>query len=934
VRFTILGPLAAWREGVEVELGPPTRRALLALLLAHAGQPVTLTEIIDVLWGAEPPDTATNIVHRHVGMLRRLIDPGAAEGPSNAVLPRNSGGYRLPVDADTLDLVRFRQLTEEAERALDAGSPVKAAELFAEALSLWPAVPVLGIPGRVRTHPTFAAIAREGVVAVRAFAAAALTAGRPELAEASLRRAVADDPLDEASQASLILVLAAIGHQAEALDTYQQVRSRLAEELGVDPGAELRSAYDRVLQQSVPARGATEPRTWEADPWPEPVRPTQLPADLPSFTGRRFEVDQIRALLDRPQTAMPISVVCGMAGVGKTSLAVHVAHEIAHLFPDGQLHVNLRGFDQNGLTTTPAEVIRTLLEALGVAPQRIPASWDGQVALYRSLLAGRRVLVLLDNARDTEHARPLLPGAPGCMAIVTSRDQLRGLVAGGATPLTLGLLSPAEARESLVHRLGADRVDAEPRAVEEIIDRCGRLPLALAVVAARAALYPTFPLAAIAAELRRGHGSLDAFAGTDPATDARSVFSWTYRAITPAAARLFRLLAGHPGPDTSVAAAASLVGLPVRRTRDLLAELTGVHLVTELAPGRFACHDLLRAYAAELAAEQEDDDGGQDAQQRLLDHYVHTASAASTLLHPYQEHVPLLPAPRPDAVVEQLTDQQQAKEWLADERAVLQAVMDRATRTGFPAHGCQLGSALEACLGRLGRWQDLVAVQRAAVLCADQLADPFRQADAHRALGFGLCRLAAHQEAGEHLRLALNLFGGLDHHSGQGRTHRALAFQANMLDEHQQALAHYEQAAAHYRASDNRRGIAWVRNEVGWTYILLGDYEHAIEQCQQSVEVHQETGDEHGMAAALDSLGYAHHHLGRYEEAITCYRRALVIYQAAGDLYLEADTLDHVGDAQAALGAAAAAGYAWRAALVIFEELGHSQAKDVRDKLG
>ncbi|MGW4873894.1 BTAD domain-containing putative transcriptional regulator [Streptomyces chartreusis] len=465
---------------------------------------------------------------------------------------------------------------------------------------------------------------REHLFAVKEAADCALGAG-PGLSArvlVTLRQAVAQHPLDEALQARLVVLLAATGHQGAALEVYRTARTRLADELGLDPGPELRAAQKEVLRRTVPAgppaTSADGARFVVGERIAEPddagvgssqgitvtTRPAQLPADLGPFVGRSNELARLHALLlengQTPSTVL-VTAIGGMAGSGKTTLAVHWAHQVADRFPDGQLYVNLRGFHPTGPMVSPAEAIRSFFDAFAVAAHRIPVGLDAQVALYRTLLAGRRVLVALDNARDSEHARPLLPASAGCLVLVTSRNQLHGLVAGEAAhSVTLDLLSQADALEFLSRRLGTDRVARESRAAAEIVARCGRLPLALAVVSARAAVNPAFSLSCIAAELRASEGSLDAFAGEVPLADVRSVFSWSYDALTPDAARLFRLLSLHPGPDSSIAALASLAGREPSQVRPLMAELAGVHLVSETQPGRFGCHELLRAYGAEL----------------------------------------------------------------------------------------------------------------------------------------------------------------------------------------------------------------------------------------------------------------------------------------------------------------------------------------------
>ncbi|QKV97406.1 tetratricopeptide repeat protein [Streptomyces sp. NA02950] len=970
----MLGPVRAWRGADELELGPPKQRALLALLLVRAGQPVALGEIVDVLWAQDPPSSAVNVVQRHVGAVRRMLEPGLPAKAAGSRLVRSSGGYRLNTETDTLDLVEFRELSEQARRSAEMDAPDEAVELFVRALAPWQGPTATGIPPDIQTHPVFSAVDRELLTASKDAARAALDSTVPERLLTTLQRFAAHHPLDETLQARLILVLAATGRRAEALELYSTVGARLDEQLGVEPGPELRAARRRVLPRPapIPADATPKARTGGGarptgssaggsplgaepahgppspvpaappqprEPEPPAVRPAQLPPDLPAFSGRRTELAHTAALLPEDPDAGPpapvvISAIDGMAGIGKTTLAVHWAHRIAHRFPDGQLYANLRGFDPTGSVMPPDEALRAFLHALGVPPSRVPAGLDAQTALYRSLLAGRRVLILLDNVVDSQHVRPLLPGAPGCLVIVTSRNQLHGLIAAdGARPLTLGPLSTAESRETLVARLGADRVAAEPEAVATIIRLCGRLPLALAVVAARAATRPAFPLSSVAAELRESQGNLDAFAGGDPSTDPRTVFSWSYRALHPEAARLFRLLALHPGPEISTAAAASLAGLPIRRTRALLAGLTRAHLLFEHAPGRYSFHDLLHAYAVELAHDHDPDGIRRDAGHRMYDHYLHTARTAATLLAPRSvERIPLSRV-RSDAAPEQLNSQERAESWLATERPVLLAAVGHAARTGFPGHAWRLAVTLELFLDRRGHWQEQAAIQHTALESARALSDRLGEAHAHRTLGFARGRLGRYGEAERHLERALELFAAVGEFDGHARSHRSLAFLANCQGFHQRALAHYRPALAHYRSSGNLSGQASVLNETGWTHILLGEYEHALAQCHQAVELHRTIGDANGEGAALDSLGYACHHLGRYEHALSCYRQALAVYREISDRYLEADTLTHIGDSQYALGERESALDTWRQALAVLEKLNHPDARPLGEKL-
>lgn len=951
LHFAVLGPVRVWRDETELTLGPPKQRALLALLLTQANQPVPVHEIVDVLWGQDPPDSAVNVVQRHIGELRRLLEPDLPARGMSRWLVRGSGGYRLDVDADCLDLLRFRALRQRARQAADEGKPTEAAELLIEALQLWRGPAASGVAPEIRSHPNFAAVDGQHLVAVKEVAQRALESG-PSLgvrALVTLRQAAAHHPLDEVLQARLIQVLAATGHRAEALDVYRTVCARLVDDLGVDAGPELLAAQQQVLRQTLTATASTadsnattsggnavEPDAGSPTRRPDTVRPAQLPADLATFTGRSRELASLSKLVptgDERAPTSPIRVIGGMAGVGKTALAVHWAHQVADRFPGGQLFIDLRGFHPSGSIMNPSEAIRSFLDALGIPVDRIPAGLDAQSALYRSLLADRRMLIVLDNARDTEHVRPLLPGAAGCLTIVTSRNQLYGLVAGdGADSVTLDLLTDADSFQFLYQRLGKDRIVHEAEAATDIVEACGHLPLALAIVSARAEMNPRFTLASIASELLESRGSLDAFSGEAPVADARSAFFWSYRLLTPDAARVFRLVGLHPGADCSLAAVASLAGQEPHRIRSALTELVRTSLVFESLPGRFSCHELLRTYGAELAQAQDAVDEALAARQRMFDHYLYTAHAADRILAPKWERIDLHPVAA-DVTVSQLSDQAGAVDWLETNRLALLAVIEQDAKFGDGRYAWQLATVLERYLDRNGRWQEQLLVQSTATMTAQRLGDIRGQAHAHRALGFVNGRLERWGEADVHLARALELFRELDDPSSQGRVHRYSAFLANHRKRHDVALEHYRQASLLYRAADRTSGEASVLNELGWTYILMGRYDDALAQCRRAVALHREIGDRNGEAAALDSVGYAHYHLQEYSEALACYEHALRLYREIRDLYLEADTLEHIGDTHQAAGRHARAVFAWRQALGILDTIGHPHAADVRDKL-
>jgi tetratricopeptide (TPR) repeat protein len=664
--------------------------------------------------------------------------------------------------------------------------------------------------------------------------------------------------------------------------------------------------------------------------------PQQLPAAVTHFAGRTGELATLTGLLrGRADTGgtVVISAISGTAGVGKTTLAVYWAHQVTDRFPDGQLYINLRGFDPSGQLMDPAEAVRRFLDALQVPPERIPVDLDAQAALYRSQLAGKRMLVVLDNAHDTTQVRPLLPGAPTCLVLVTSRNQLTSLIAtDDAHPIILDLLTDGEARQLLAQRLGADRVAAEPEAVEEIITRCAHLPLALALVAARAAIRPHGGLRVLAEELRDQQRRWQTLTGDEPTTDVQAVFSWSYQALAPDAARLFRLLGLHPGPDLSARATASLAGLPLSAVRPLLAELTRASLLVEHSIGRYTFHDLLRAYATDLAHRIDTEQQRRTATHRMLDHYLHTAHTADRLLDPARDQVTLTP-PQPGVTPEHPADLQQALDWFTTEHPVLLAAVDHAATTGFNAHTGQLAWTLWTFLIRRGHWRDWAATSHAAVAAAQRLADVTAQARAHRNLAHAYTLLDRLDDALTELNHALDLATQTGDQTGQAHTHTNLTYLWERQGNYPQALDHARQALDLHQATGHQTGQANSLNAVGWCHAMLGNHRQALTHCQQALTLHQNLGDRAGQAAAWDSLGYAHHHLGNHTQAITSYHHALALYRDLGDRYEEATTLTNLGDTHHAAGNPQAARDAWQQALAILEDLDDPDADQVRTKL-
>jgi len=661
-----------------------------------------------------------------------------------------------------------------------------------------------------------------------------------------------------------------------------------------------------------------------------------LPANVPHFTGRAAELDALTEAMDNADRApgtVVISAIGGTAGVGKTALALYWGHQSAARFPDGQLYVNLRGFGPSGTPVTAAEAIRGFLDVLAVPAAQVPPDLAAQAGLYRTRLTGRRMLIVLDNARDEQQVRPLLPASSGCLVLVTSRSQLAGLAASnGARLLNLDALPEAEARQMLADRLGAGRAAAEPDAMTEITDLCARLPLALAVAAARADMRPGFPLSALAAELREAQSRLDVLDTGDPASSVRAVLSWSAAGLSSAAARMFRLLGLHPGPDISVPAAASLAAATPAEAHRLLHELTRDHLLNEHVPGRYTFHDLLRAYATEQAEATEDQETRRAAAERLLDYYLHTAYGAAMVLSPHREPVDLAVAVT-GVEPEPIADLRQAMSWFEAECGVLPAVIAQAAETGFDAYAWQLAWTMATFLDRRGYWHEWAAIQRIAVAAAARLDDTAGEAVATRLLGSACARAGDLDGARTSLEKCLGLYGKLGDRSGQARAHQILGWAAERQGQLDQALAHAEQALLLLEAAGNQVGQADALNTVGWYHAVLGDSRRAREFCQQALALRRSLGDRHGEAGTWDTLGYAEHQLGNLAGAVICYENALGLYRELGDRLGESTALTHLGDSLAAAGHPERARQAWQQALDILDDLHYPDADHVRAKL-
>jgi DNA-binding SARP family transcriptional activator/tetratricopeptide (TPR) repeat protein len=943
VHFELLGPLVARRAGADLTLGPAQQRVMLAVLLLHANRPVERDRLVDAVWGDAAPAYAVNLLQKRISSLRRILEPDRDSRSRTGLIAWTDVGYQLEIAPGTLDLHAFEVALHRAQRARAEQDLHTAAEALRVALGLWRGPPFMGL-----FSPLLDA-ERDRLLELRADAQedrlqTDLDLGRGAGLVPELRHHVAEYPLRERPHRLLMLALYRAGRQADALAAFQDARRHLREQLGVEPGWELVHLHQQILQADPVLDLAGPPETELIAPVsPVPAgeqtmsrpRPAQLPHGTADFVGRTDALDQLNALLTndgaRGRPAMVIAAISGTAGVGKTALAVHWSQQIRRQFPDGQLYVNLRGFDPNGTPTSPGEAIRDFLDALGVPPHRIPAGVDGQAGLYRSLLADRRVLIVLDNAHDAEQVRPLLPGAPDCLVVITSRSDLPGLVATeGARTVTIDLLSLGEARALLRRRLGAARVEAEPRALDEIIGLCAHLPLALTVVAARATSHPQFALRDLAAELRESARRLDVFEEGDRATDVRGVLSWSYRMLGARAARVFRLTGLHAGPEITTAAVTGLAGITPGEARQALAELARTRLVTERAPGCFLLHDLLRAYATELAHVHDPHGERRAALRRVLDHYVQTGYQALRLLNPHHYDAITVPPPQPGVTPERITSNHQARTWFAGQYPVLLASLRQGFAGGFTDEAWYLTCVLWPLLEYHGLWLESQGTLEAA---AELSEDPRRSALADRLLGRAYSKSGRYEEADAHLRRAMELYRALGDLAGQAETHRDLALKLDRQESHREALAEAEQSLRLFEAAGHPFGQARAENAIGWFHNKLGDPTKALAHCQGALALQARLGDRPGQAETLDSLGYIHLKLGDWAKAKTSYEQALKLYHEFDDRYDEADTLLSLGDTLHAAGSADEAYAVWRTALSILDQLRQPYADRLRASL-
>lgn len=931
MRWGVLGPLQVIDDsGEEIAIPAGRARVLLAALLTGVDHVVPVDELCELLWDGAPPPGAHRTARVHVVRLRHALGPDAA----SRIVTR-SPGYLLLLGDDEFDLARFEQLCRAARQATRIFDWSQAAASFLEALGLWRGTPLADVPSQALRDRELPRLEQLRLQAVEDHIDAEMHQDRPQHLIPRLQDLVARHPLREHMHAQLVRVLDLVGRRAEALQAFQDARRTLIEQLGIEPGPELQSLQQRILagedRPEATASTAAAPAVPAVES-PGPVR--QLPAAVRHFAGRAPELKALSNLLDQSAqggaTAV-VSAVSGTAGIGKTALAVHWAHRHAEQFPDGQLYVNLRGFGPSAAPLSPDTALRGLLDGLGVPAARIPVDPDAQGALYRSRLAGRRVLLVLDNAKDAEQVRPLLPGSATCLTLVTSRDRLTGLVAlDGAVPVLLDLLTLDEARELLVRRLGAERVEAEDGLVPELIGLCAGLPLALNIVAAHAAASPSLSLRTMADELRSAR-RLDTLTTGDAAADARAAFSWSYRALEPGTAHLFRLISLAPGTGLTCAAAAVLIREPPETARTALEALVDAGLLQQPVRGRYHLHDLLQAYAAERALADESAELCDERIARLCTWYLRTAVDAAHVVSP-NRRLPTVDGTG-EAATPEVHGYDEAVGRLDDEYGNLVAVLRIARSRGRHEIAWKTAIALWDVFHLRGRFADLIDTHLLALDSARRLGDDAAQGWLLSHLSVAYSTVGSADEAIDCLRRAL----AIDRETGDRRSEAVnlvnLGYAYYNRGEFERAIATFESAAQAARVTGHWRAEAAALNNIGDAYKHLGRLDAALEHTEAAMEIHRRQQDRQAEGASCATLAEIKRLAGDTAGSFRCCHTAVRMNRETGNRREEANALATLGYLLVSEGHRDEARRSWRAAESILTEIGDPAAADIRTQL-
>jgi DNA-binding SARP family transcriptional activator/tetratricopeptide (TPR) repeat protein len=919
--FGVLGPLLVRDGDSVIEIPARRQRVLLAALLLRAGAVVPAGALAEAVWDGMPPAGAETTLRSHVMRLRRVLGPVAG-----ARVATRYPGYLIEAGEDEVDLLRFRRLCREGGMAVRARDWARAWEMLTEALELWRGEPLTDIPSELLRRDEALGLEELRLQAVEWRLEAGLELGRHAELVPELRSLAREYPLRERFAVQLMLALVRGGRQAEALEAYQHARGALVEQLGTEPGADLRRLHQRVLTAD-PTLAAPPPRPTAS----EAVRPRELPASVAGFLGREEELAALSGFLDRSAERTPpaivISAIGGTAGVGKTTLAVQWAHRVAERFPDGQLYVNLRGYDPDQ-PMTAGDALAGFLRALGVGSQDIPAEEDERAARYRSLLAGRRLLVVLDNARSAEQVRPLLPGSPSCAVVVTSRDSLAGLVArDGAMRLELDLL-PLDKAVSLLRVLIGGPVDDDPGTAATMAEQCCRLPLALRVAAELAATRPDVPLSELVGELADRQRRLELLdVGGDIRTAVRAVFSWSLQHLDANVARAFQLLGLHPGADFDAYAATALTGTGLEEARRELNVLTRVHLIQMTRPDRYAMHDLLRAYARELAGTRDRGEEQREALTGLFDYYLHTASMAMDTLYPAERHRrPGVPAPA--GPIPPVTVLAAARAWLDAERASLVAVTVHAAGHAWSGHAIRLSEILFRYLDSGCYRAEAIIIHTQARAAARQTGDSGAEAAALNALGTVDSRQGRYRQAGDHLEQALALFRRVGDRIGEARALDNLGGSYCAQGRYSLAISLREDAISVFRQIGDRIGEAHALGNLAATEEEQGRHEEAARRQQQCLTIALEMGLVDIERSALVNLGSIRMEQGRYQQATGHLHQALALCRAHGDRRFAGAALTTIGEVYLRQGNPQEATGFHHEALELFREIGdrHGEA--------
>lgn len=907
-RVGVLGPLVVSRVGVVVEVRSQRQRTLLGLLALHHGQAVPISEIIDMLWGERPPRTARNLVQMYAGELRVLL------GATSVLL--RAGGYVLELPARRLDLAEFDDL---AGQAYHEGKTERALGLLVEALRCWRGGVLADAGTRLRQHPRAVAAEQGRIAAAIALADLANSLDRPAVAADLLPAICREAPLHEELHARWMVVLARVGQQAEALRVFMELRDRLDTELGVEPGAHLRGVHLEVLRGRLTM--AASP-AWRAVP-------AQLPAAASDFTGRAEQLDVLHQL-SVSSHAVVIASVAGMAGVGKTALAVHTAHQIADRYPDGQLFLDLHGYTQGIAPVEPGEALDRMLRALDVPEAQIPAGLDERAALYRTRLADARVLIVLDNASAEAQVAPLLPGAPGSLVLITSRRRLAGL--DHTHVLSLDMLPVPDAVTLLTRTAGDGRLrDQPPHLLVELVELCGRLPLAIRIAAARLRSHPTWQLSHLIERLRDKRQRLGELeAGQRSVAAALTV---SYDQLHPDQQHAYRLLGLHPGPDIDSYAAAALFDSTPPYAARLLDQLHETHMLLELVPGRYRFHDLLRSHARGRTEAEDSVTDRRTAVCRLIVWYVHAAEAARKVLDPHRVRRLRLPSLPDTCELPEFRDYEHALAWFEAERATLIAIVDAATDSGLLDVAWQLPWVLLSYFYRRSLWDDWISCYQRGLDAALASADRYGEGVMYTGLGVAHSDLRKYTTAIDYHERAHAIFEDLGDPHGQAWNLNNLGVIYVELNRLNEAADCFQRAMPMFRDTGEAQGEAICLNNLGDTARRLGQLDTAIEHLKRALGVQRRADDRAGFQYTLHSLGDVHHDIGHYEQAVQYYHEAVATTHALGDqrklarsLSQLARTLDTVGDINAAR-------QYRQQALEILETLGDDQADALRELL-